>query len=137
MPDGDTVARAMRVVITEDSKTIRGFLCRQVKACLPGVVPEECEHGEQAMDCLASGPTDLVITDLQMPRLGGVEFLQEGRARGLLASAAIIVISSAISPGVRQSLSAFERIRFLRKPATGQEISDAILALLAEPVGAA
>lgn len=118
--------RATRVLVTEDSKTIRGFLCRHVRACLPGVELRECEHGGQAMALLAEGQADLVITDLQMPELGGEAFLLRGLADGHLSASAVIVISSAISPKVRQSLAAFPRICFLRKPATGDEISHAI-----------
>jgi two-component system chemotaxis response regulator CheY len=121
-----------RVLVTEDSKTIRGFLCRHVRACLPAAELRECEHGAQAMALLAQGPADLVITDLQMPELGGEAFLLQGLAEGHLRSSAIIVISSAISPKVRESLAAFPRIRFLRKPATGDEISQAIRAVMVQ-----
>lgn len=123
-----------RVLITEDSKTIRGFLCRHVRACLPGADLEECEHGGQAMAQLSRAGADLVITDLQMPELGGEAFLLGALAQGLLGSSAIIVISSVISPKVRLSLAAFQRISFLRKPATGEEISRAIRDLVFEPV---
>lgn len=128
----------VKVLITEDSKTIRGFLCRHVRACLPEAVLEECEHGGQAMERLTATRADLVITDLQMPQLGGEAFLLQAQAQGLLESSAIIVISSAISPRVRASLHALQRISFLRKPATGDEISRAIKAmipLLATQVG--
>jgi two-component system chemotaxis response regulator CheY len=124
--------RAARVLVTEDSKTIRGFLCRHVRACLPLAELRECEHGAQAMTLLEEGQADLVITDLQMPELGGEAFLLQGLAQGHLSSSAIIVISSAISPKVRASLAAFPRIRFLRKPATGDEISHAIRSVMVQ-----
>lgn len=120
----------VKVLITEDSKTIRGFLCRHVRACLPEAVLEECEHGGQAMERLSATRADLVITDLQMPQLGGEAFLLQAQALGLLDASAIIVISSAISPRVRASLQALKRISFLRKPATGDEISRAIQAMI-------
>lgn len=120
-----------KVVVAEDSRTIRGFLCRHVRACLPDAVLAECEHGAQAIECVREGDADLVITDLQMPQLGGEDFLLEAHARGHLARAAVIVISSAITPKVREALRLLPRVRFLRKPATGDEILGAIRQLLA------
>ena len=119
----------VRVLVTEDSKTIRGFLCRQVRACLPGAVLVECEHGDQAMEHLGRGPVNLVITDLQMPRLGGEAFLLGAQSQGLLGGCAVIVISSAITPKVRSTLAGIGRLSFLRKPATGEDVSLAIKAL--------
>jgi DNA-binding NarL/FixJ family response regulator len=102
-----------------------------VRACLPAAELRECEHGAQAMALLAEDRADLVITDLQMPELGGEDFLLRGLAAGHLSSCGVIVISSAISPHVRRSLAAFPRICFLRKPATGDDISQAIRAMMA------
>lgn len=121
---------AFRVLITEDSKTIRGFLCRHVRACLPHATVHECEHGDQAMDQLGRNGADLVITDLQMPRLGGEGFLLGAQQQGLLGGSAVIVISSAITPKVRASLAGIPRLSFLRKPATGDDISQAIRGLV-------
>jgi len=91
-------------------------------------VLEECEHGEEAMAVLAQAQADLVITDLQMPRLGGEAFLLGALERGLLRSSSVIVLSSAITPKVIAALAPIQRLTFLRKPATGDEISRAIRA---------
>jgi CheY-like chemotaxis protein len=125
-----------RVLVTEDSKTIRGFLCRHVRACLPQASLDECEQGHQAMERLSGARAGLIITDLQMPGLGGEAFLLEAQARGLLDASAVIVISSAITPKVRLSLAGIPRLCFLRKPATGDEISRAIRDLIGAEVAA-
>ena len=119
-----------RVLITEDSKTIRGFLCRHVRACLPQALVEECEQGDQAMIQLGRHGADLVITDLQMPLLGGEGFLLGAQQQGLLGGSSVIVISSAITPKVRAALAGIPRLSYLRKPATGEEISRTIKSLV-------
>lgn len=134
MPESTAEKKDYRVLVTEDSKTIRGFLCRHVRACLPDASLDECEHGAEAMGRLAQARVDLVITDLQMPNLGGEQFLRQAFERGHLASTAIIVISSAITPRVREALKMLPLITFLRKPATGVEIAEAIRTLVSPAV---
>lgn len=133
MEPSEARSGALRVVVTEDSRTIRGFICRQVRACLPEAGLVECCHGGEALGHLIEAAAHLVITDLQMPGLGGEDFLRRAHREGLLSEAGVIVISSSITPRVREALGVLPAVRFLRKPATADEIVRTLKDLLARP----
>src|SRR5688572_4203809 len=70
-----TRARA-RILVVEDDTNIREF-CRLLLRQQYDVVT--AENGRLALDVLAQQPVDLVLTDLQMPVMGGMELLEQIR----------------------------------------------------------
>ena len=57
------------------------------------------EDGQQALDLIGRAPPDLVITDIQMPNLNGIELIK--RLRGQSQSSRVpIVVMSALGSGV-------------------------------------
>jgi diguanylate cyclase (GGDEF)-like protein len=67
-------ARRVRVVVVDDSRFHRE-LARQVLQSRADV--ECCEDAQQAIRALAREPADLVLSDLTMPGLSGLELLQQ------------------------------------------------------------
>lgn len=51
--------------------------------------------GEQAWDLVHQQPPDLIITDVSMPRLDGVDLVRRLRCRRVLASIPVILMSAA------------------------------------------
>lgn len=70
------------VLIVDDDKTVRYMLKRFKKWELYGfaIAGEACD-GKEALNKLAAGRFDLVITDIKMPGMDGIEFLQELKIR--------------------------------------------------------
>src|SRR5437764_15314510 len=60
-----------RVLVVDDEPQIRRALRVALRA--NGYAVEEVENGEQALDAVATRPPDLVILDLGLPDLDGVE----------------------------------------------------------------
>ena len=54
----------------------------------------EAEHGMHALEMLGSGPADLVVTDLVMPEMDGMELCEEIRRRPDLRKLPIVVAST-------------------------------------------
>lgn len=72
-----TLARSRaRLLVVEDDQHIRDF-CRLLLRQQYDVTT--AENGRVAVDILAAQPIDLVLTDLQMPLMGGMELLQHIR----------------------------------------------------------
>jgi len=66
------------ILITDDSKSIRAVVGTVLKVAGYDII-EACD-GQEGLDILKSGKTvDLVITDLNMPNLNGIEFIWEIR----------------------------------------------------------
>jgi len=69
----------MRLLIVEDDAVLADGLSRSLRA--GGYAVDVIDDGERAMAALAAQAYDLVILDLGLPRLGGLEVLQRLRAR--------------------------------------------------------
>ena len=79
-----------RVLVVDDDAvgryTLRGLLEDE------GLTVEEAPDGEAALERMRRGELDLVITDLRMPRLDGMELLR--RAQGLTPPVGIILLTA-------------------------------------------
>jgi DNA-binding NtrC family response regulator len=80
---------AATVLIVDDEDTTRN-LCRDVVADA-GLRTRTASTTEQALDILEQFPVDLVITDLRVPQLGGLELLK--RMRQSYPQCAVIVLT--------------------------------------------
>jgi diguanylate cyclase (GGDEF)-like protein len=67
--------RAARVVVVDDDRLNREL----VRDALRHLRVECCEHAEAALESLAREPADLVISDLTMPGITGLELLERVR----------------------------------------------------------
>jgi len=69
-----------RVLVVDDSAVDRRLVCGFLES-QSGWTVVEAEHGRAALDKMADGTPDLVITDLQMPEMDGLALLAEIRER--------------------------------------------------------
>lgn len=68
------------VLVVEDEPSVAQALCRVLTlASQEGYHVESCDSGESALACLAGNRFDLVITDLRMPGMSGLELLEQVR----------------------------------------------------------
>src|SRR5512135_2638174 len=82
--------RQSRLLVVDDTKVGRLVIC----TCLAdaGFASVECaESSEQALSRLHADPFDLVILDLLMPGIGGIEVCRRMRADPQLAAIPILV----------------------------------------------
>lgn len=63
-----------RILLTEDDNALRHFLARSLE--IAGHEVLAFADGEDALPALNAGPFDILITDIVMPRLGGLELAQ-------------------------------------------------------------
>jgi two-component system chemotaxis response regulator CheY len=86
---------ALNIMIVDDSPVMRGFLRKVVQ--LTGLpVGEYCEagDGEAALAVLQGRWMDLVLTDINMPRMNGEEFVKRLEADETLRDIPVIVVST-------------------------------------------
>jgi len=82
----------MRILIAEDERITRLTLARQLQGWRHEVTA--AEDGQQAWELLQAGEFDIVITDWEMPRLSGVEFVKRIRQAGGAAYTYVILLTS-------------------------------------------
>lgn len=80
------------ILIAEDSATTRKFIQLAVK--LMGHTIHMAEDGQQALEKMGQTEPDLLITDLNMPNMDGVELIKNLRSTDKYQKLPIIVLSS-------------------------------------------
>ena len=66
-----------RILLAEDDNSVRHFLARSLE--LAGHEVLAFADGEDALPTLTAGPFDLLISDVVMPRLGGIELAMKAK----------------------------------------------------------
>jgi len=74
----------------------------------------------------------LILLDLNLPKMGGIEFLKELRADQVLGTMQVIVLTSSNEPGDRAAAFKYEVNDYIVKPHTFGEFSNAMSIILAD-----
>jgi len=86
-----SLADTKKVLIVDDSKMMRVLLARVVKSDASFEVAGEAENGQAALDFLSETAIDLILLDIEMPVMDGVEALRQIR---LKHNVKVIIVSS-------------------------------------------
>lgn len=82
----------LRVLLVEDAPFLRYAFARLLR--LQGFEVHEANDGREALDCLADFRPHLVLTDLMMPVMDGVELIRRIRADPSKAELPIVAITA-------------------------------------------
>jgi len=94
---------AADVLLVEDDSDDAELLIRELRRRRPGTSVRVARDGVEALECLQNGsgikfPPKLVILDLSLPRLNGMEVLRCLRADRRTSAIPIVVLSGTCSP---------------------------------------
>jgi chemosensory pili system protein ChpA (sensor histidine kinase/response regulator) len=112
--DREGEAARHRVLVVDDSPSLRLLTTRQLEGIGCEVVT--AKDGQQALERLRGGQFDLVITDLEMPRLNGFGLLREMRADARWTGMPVVVITTRESANYRAEAAKLGAIDYLIKP---------------------
>jgi CheY-like chemotaxis protein len=105
-----------RILIADDKASSRE-LVRTILENL-GYVIEEAVDGMQALEAVHTSPPDLVLLDLQMPRLTGQEVLARLRADDRFTDLPVVALTASAMAGDREKALAAGFTSYLAKPVT-------------------
>jgi two-component system chemotaxis response regulator CheY len=117
------------VLVVDDSKVMRDM----VVACLRAVAGTSFVHaasGLEAIERLSLGKFDLMVLDLNMPDIGGVEVLEFVRGQDTLRALPILIVTTRGDDASRERVMAAGASAFLAKPFTPDAIIAEARALL-------
>jgi chemosensory pili system protein ChpA (sensor histidine kinase/response regulator) len=89
--ESPTVTRR-RVLLADDSVSVRRFVGHMLEKA--GFEVTTAPDGAEAIGKLAAGSFDIVVTDLEMPRLNGYELIDDMRRRAATRDLPVIVLST-------------------------------------------
>jgi DNA-binding NtrC family response regulator len=113
---------AARVLVVDDEKLIRWSVAERLQR--DGYEVLSAESGEQALDMLASGPPDLMLLDVRLPGMDGVETLQ--RALSLHPELAVLMMSAHSTVDIAVDAMKHGAVDFLVKPFPFQALDAAV-----------
>ena len=118
----------LKVLVVEDEELIRkGIVLAVDWAALDCVVVGEASNGEEALEAVERYHPTLIITDLKMPRMDGIEMLRRLREMG--NSAFVIILTAYDSFSYAQSALRLGAVDFLLKPFHDGELEEAVTRL--------
>jgi two-component system chemotaxis response regulator CheY len=116
-----------RIVIADDSATARMFIKRCLQIIGLGEAEMiEAEHGKEALTAAKAEPTDLLLTDLNMPIMDGETLLKWVKASPKLMDMPVVVITSAGNPAKEQELLKLGALKVINKPVSPPTLMEAL-----------
>lgn len=119
-PTQPPAARRVRVMICDDSPTVRGILARLLEVDPEIEVVARVADGQQALNVLAEAQPEVVLLDLEMPVMDGMTALPKLlRADSRLA---VIVASAVTQRGAAEAMAALRAgaSDYIPKPGAGR-----------------
>ncbi len=80
-----------RIIVVEDDSHISRVICLWLQR--NGHQTVTAENGRKALEMIRQAPPDLLLTDVNLPMMDGLELLQAVRDEGLMDSPAIVLTS--------------------------------------------
>ena len=117
-----------KILVVEDSPSTRAFVrsTLESEAGVPDVEVSEATSGFDALRLLPRGPYDLVITDINMPDINGLELVQFMRKSELHKQTPILLISTQSSERDRQRGIRLGASGYLAKPFAGKALVEEV-----------
>lgn len=106
----------MKILIVDDSLAMTAIVRRSVQSSgLDNLEIETAKSAADALECMPAFKPNLVITDWHMPKMSGLEMLQNMKQLGF-AEVCVGFISSEINPGLIEESKRNGAKFFLNKP---------------------
>jgi two-component system chemotaxis response regulator CheY len=117
------------ILIVDDSPTMRRMVTASLRA-LPGVSFVEASSGLEAIERLALAPVDVMILDLNMPDMHGLEVLDFLRRHQAYSRIPVVVLTTRGDEASRADALAGGAALYLTKPFAPQSLAAQVGALL-------
>jgi DNA-binding response OmpR family regulator len=129
-----TPSDAKQVLIVDDEESMRLLLGRYV-ASVPGTEITLAGGCEEALRLTRDRNYDLILLDLLMPGIGGIEVLNRVRAGALNAATPVIIVSVLADPDTQNVCRSLNIADYIVKPVARETLIAAVKARIAEKAG--
>ncbi len=115
------------ILIVDDSRVTRKVIAQTLH--LSGLSIEtihEAGNGKEAMEVLENSWIDLVLADINMPVMSGVQLVDEMARQDMLESIPVIIVSTERSVTRIRTMKAKGVCAYLQKPFTPENIKEIV-----------
>ena len=118
-----------KILVVDDSATIRRMVMTALRA-VADVDFDQAGTGLEAIERLAVAPVDLVVLDLNMPDVHGLEVLRFIRSHESFRDLPVIVLTTRGDDEARAAAERAGATTYLTKPFTPDSLAPTVKALL-------
>jgi two-component system chemotaxis response regulator CheY len=122
---------AFNLLIVDDSNSMRTVVKKIVG--LTGLETSqvlEADNGRKALDVLGGNWVDVVILDINMPEMNGLELLQRMNEEPLMKNIPVVMMTTEASEAHMKTAFELGAKGFIRKPFVPEELRKTLLAVL-------
>ncbi len=105
-----------RVLIADDHPDMAALLARALSQAEPDIEILSGENGREALEKLGQLPVDLLITDLLMPEMNGLELIGQLRTRETGGPAFVVLITAYDVAGLEDDFEQLKIDEVILKP---------------------
>ena len=110
-------------LVVDDSATMRQLVVMTLKK-MGCTAITEADNGRVGLEKLSAAPVDIVLTDIDMPEMNGLDFIEQARAK--YAALPIVILSTHGDEGTRDKGLALGANDYLTKPLSGSKLTDVL-----------
>lgn len=124
---------ALELLIVDDSPVTRKMVRRAIGLCgLEVGLVHEAGDGAEALAKLAASPVDLVLADINMPVMNGVELVERMSKDPALAGIPVVIVATPISEQKVEKLLDTGARAYLAKPFRPEALRDLVLEIVGD-----
>ncbi len=118
------MANPIRVVVVDDEPAYRNALQKTITTLSDCELVAVCKDGQEALDLCLADPPDVLLTDINMPRMDGVELIRRLLKREKTVAVVVLTVNE-------ESDTIFDAFRagalgYLLKTSTPQDVVEAV-----------
>jgi two-component system chemotaxis response regulator CheY len=123
--------REVTALIVDDSTVMRKIVERALRQTgLDSLIVHEAGNGNEGLEILKTHSVDLILSDINMPSMDGLEFVRQIAERNLAPGVPVVMITTESSEEhVKAAIQAGAR-GYIRKPFTAEQVKQKVLSLL-------
>jgi len=119
-----------KVLIADDSKTSQ-MLVKTTLQRIPDLEFVTADDGRAAFEVVKKSHVDLIVTDINMPEMDGIELVRAVRAKSDARELPILIITAKGEEQARDQGLALGANAYILKPIAGRDLMDQAVKLLA------
>jgi two-component system cell cycle response regulator DivK len=119
---------AKRILVVEDNDLNRKLFCDVLKSQGFAVVPVADGHG--ALDAARNFVPNLIIMDIQLPNISGLDLIEAAKADSVLRSIPVLAVTAYAGKGDEERIRDAGADGYLSKPVSIGPFLNAVRALL-------
>jgi CheY-like chemotaxis protein len=132
MENGQTTDLQVKVLVVDDHPNTAHMLARAISRLGPNVNVVSATSGLEALQHMDDGPVDILITDMMMPEMTGMELIETLGGKPSISPSVTFLLTAHDSSGVREIADRLNVKEVISKPAHPEQICELVLRTMNE-----